>query len=392
MTVKVYVIKREDRRNYVCQWEDPITGITKMKSAGTANRREADKFAGSLESAINEDRVVDPLTTPWSVLADRYENEVMKGRAVKTLAKFKAVRGWVERIINPKLARSVDDSEVSKLQGKMRDEGLAEATIKSNLTALQACLNWGKDIVKLITKVPAIMMPTRVGEMKGRALETTEFIGMLNAIPKVIGAQHVEGFHFLLVGLWLSGLRLDEALRLTWRPTADGISVEFDDGVPKIRIEANADKSTEQRLLPVAPDFRMFLCAVPEEQREGHVFNPRVDRMKTDRLRMDTCSKLISRLGEEAGIVVAEYPPLPGETEIRIKYASAHDLRRSFGTRWSDELTDEQLQIFMRHKDIETTRKYYAKKNLKKVEDSITEAMHKFSDTSSDILQLRRPA
>lgn len=393
MPVKVYVIKREDRRNYVCQWEDPITGITKMKSARTANRREADKFAGCLEASINDGRTIDPNRTTWTVLADRYEKEVLTGKAPKTMAKFKAIRGWIERVINPKLACALDASELSKLQSKMRDDGLAEATIKTNLSALRACLNWGKDIVKIIANVPAILMPTRTNKMKGRAITIGEFIKMLEAIPKVIDEPHVESFHFLLVGLWLSGLRLHEALRLTWTPTSDGISVELgEDGSARIRIEANADKSTEQRLLPLAVDFCQFLTAVPADQRIGNVFRPLVQGMKGNLMRMDTCSKLITRIGEEAGILVAEYPPKPGETEPRVKYASAHDLRRSFATRWAETLTEEQLQAVMRHKSIETTRNFYAKKNVSKVQEGLTVAMQENSDNSSDILQFRRPA
>jgi len=41
------------------------------------------------------------------------------------------------------------------------------------------------------------------------------------------------------------------------------------------------------------------------------------------------------------------------------KYASAHDLRRSFGTRWASRVKPATLQLLMRHASIETTLKYY---------------------------------
>ncbi len=41
------------------------------------------------------------------------------------------------------------------------------------------------------------------------------------------------------------------------------------------------------------------------------------------------------------------------------KYASAHDLRRSFGTRWASRVKPTTLQLLMRHESIETTLKYY---------------------------------
>ena len=41
------------------------------------------------------------------------------------------------------------------------------------------------------------------------------------------------------------------------------------------------------------------------------------------------------------------------------KYASAHDLRRAFATRWSRKVMPAVLQRLMRHSAIETTLKYY---------------------------------
>lgn len=46
------------------------------------------------------------------------------------------------------------------------------------------------------------------------------------------------------------------------------------------------------------------------------------------------------------------------EREV-IKYASAHDLRRSFGSRWARKVMPAVLQRLMRHESIETTMKYY---------------------------------
>ena len=43
----------------------------------------------------------------------------------------------------------------------------------------------------------------------------------------------------------------------------------------------------------------------------------------------------------------------------KVKFASAHDLRRSFGTRWARQLMPAQLMVLMRHEDINTTMKYY---------------------------------
>jgi len=72
--------------------------------------------------------------------------------------------------------------------------------------------------------------------------------------------------------------------------------------------------------------------------------------------------KIVSDIGKAAGVVVerTEKPdPETGEPTERIKYASAHDLRRSFGTRWAKRVMPAILRTLMRHGSIQTTMAYY---------------------------------
>lgn len=68
-----------------------------------------------------------------------------------------------------------------------------------------------------------------------------------------------------------------------------------------------------------------------------------------------SASRLVTEIGNAAGVVVKRYPD--GKPD---KYASAHDLRRSFGQRWAAILMPANLQELMRHKSIVTTMRYYA--------------------------------
>jgi integrase len=47
----------------------------------------------------------------------------------------------------------------------------------------------------------------------------------------------------------------------------------------------------------------------------------------------------------------------------KLKYASAHDLRRSFGQRWASRVMPQVLMELMRHESIETTLRYYVGRN-----------------------------
>jgi integrase len=53
------------------------------------------------------------------------------------------------------------------------------------------------------------------------------------------------------------------------------------------------------------------------------------------------------------------------------KYASAQDLRRSFGTRWASRVKPATLQLLMQHKSIETTMKYYVCQDSDDVADEL---------------------
>ena len=63
---------------------------------------------------------------------------------------------------------------------------------------------------------------------------------------------------------------------------------------------------------------------------------------------------MISLIGELAGVNGHTHPKTG-----KVKFASAHDLRRSFGNRWARRVTTAVLQKLMRHASITTTMSYY---------------------------------
>jgi integrase len=75
-----------------------------------------------------------------------------------------------------------------------------------------------------------------------------------------------------------------------------------------------------------------------------------------------------SQLGEAAGVVVDERKK--GDRTVR-KYASAHDLRRAFGRRWSTKIKPTQLEELMRHSSINTTLAYYVGEDAEATADAL---------------------
>ncbi|MDP7303992.1 MAG: tyrosine-type recombinase/integrase, partial [Pirellulaceae bacterium] len=60
----------------------------------------------------------------------------------------------------------------------------------------------------------------------------------------------------------------------------------------------------------------------------------------------------------------------------KVKYASAHDLRRSFGERWSSRVMPNVLQELMRHENYATTMRYYIGQKAKRAAAILWEAHH----------------
>ena len=78
-----------------------------------------------------------------------------------------------------------------------------------------------------------------------------------------------------ITGLWLSGLRLGEALELSWDYEAP-FHIDLTGKRPVFVIRAAAQKSRRDEILPMTPDFAEWLEATfPEGEREGKVFGMR---------------------------------------------------------------------------------------------------------------------
>jgi integrase len=122
--------------------------------------------------------------------------------------------------------------------------------------------------------------------------------------------------------LWWSGLRLGESLDFHWTDTSKICVVNLDKRHPIFQIPSKCQKNNKNRLLPMAPELAEFLRAV--EDRSGYVFDPKSRRPSSGRLGEQAVGRTVCQIGERAGIKVNEN-----------KFASAHGLRRSFGTRWS---------------------------------------------------------
>jgi len=360
------------------RYVDVATGKQVVRSTKATNQRDAERAAAKWEAELREGRYHRPTRTTWDEFRERYENEVLASLAKATNEKVGYLFDKVEAILSPAMVKSLTTERVSYFQSQLRATGkLAEQSIKSHLAHLGAALRWA---VKMgfIAKAPTIEMPRRGKTqtlMKGRPITTAEFDRMLAAVPKVMGtakprnakmanqsAAVVESWEFYLRGLWLSGLRLEESLELCW-DRDDKLCVDLAGNHPMLRIPRGLEKGNQDRHMPLSPEFAEFLLEIPVPFRTGFVFAPLPRWRKTDRILADYAGVVVCDLGKEAGVKVQT------SEKGKVKYASAHDLRRSFGERWASRVMPTVLQQLMRHENIETTLRYYVGRNAQATAD-----------------------
>jgi integrase len=350
---------------------DPISGKKKAKSSGTTDWREAERLAGELEKELRVGRYTPPSKLTWAEFRKRYESEKLSALSPKTAISFKTAANHLERVLNPDRLVKLTAQTMSHFQAKLREEGMGEVSIGTYFRSLRAALSWGAD-QGLLPAVPKMAIP-RPGGAKGRSLTGEEFDRMVEVVPK-LRPHDTSAWVRYLRGLYLGGLRLEESLILSWDEDAP-FAIDLTGRRPAFRIAAAAQKSRRDERLPMTEDFYRLLMETPEAERIGKVFKLDGLRTRAPITAQKVCC-ILSKIGKKAGVVVATK-----EKQRRVdgklspvtvrKFASAHDLRRSFGTRWAKRVMPAVLQRLMRHAEITTTMKYYVTMDADAVADEV---------------------
>jgi len=372
--LKVLVVGASDRRNLQLRWRCPITGRTKSKSVKTTNRVEAQKAAGKLEAELRSGKYQPAIKLTWADFRDRAESEYYPTIAHHTQQKADTVLDAVERILKPLKLAHVTNERLSYFAAQLRTETIGEgekktlargeATVAGYLRQLLTILRWAHDL-DLLAVAPKLARAARVRIKKtgkGRAVTAEEFERMQANVEKALTIKDFAGsaiepspdsvgvWEFFLRGLWTSGLRLGEAVALSWSDETT-FCVDMSGRVPVVRIPEGVQKSRKEETWPCPPDFAQLLAEVPEGQRRGRVF--KLATINAARAGDVIASQIVGRAGKLAGVVVSR------TGASKTKYASAHDLRRSFCTRWSRLVMPQVLMRLARHSSIQTTMTYY---------------------------------
>lgn len=328
-----------DREAYMLQWRDPITNRVRSKSAKTDSETVAAKLAKELEQELAAGRT--PRDATWADARTRYEAEHVANLSRGHKAKVAAALGRAERDVGCHRCSAIPLADWRAYVSGMSD--IAPATAAGHVRVLRHFFKW-LDAVGWLDRVPVVPMPKFSGEARGRPLSRDEVPIFRDAFAKEC-PEHTDAWLRLFDGLRLSGLRLSEALSLSWEPRAAN-RVEWHDGAAFLRIQVQ--KSARRELCPTIPAFEKLLKQTAVWDRKGYVFLPWLKRSANTKCYL---SRKFSRAGAAAGIETA-----PGVT------ATAHDLRRTFAMHVLEipGINTAEAQRLTRHKEVTVLLKYYA--------------------------------
>ena len=287
----------------------------------------------------------------FATFADKYARQVvLEGNSQEHLATVVRVLGRCERLPGVHRLSDVTTERVDNFHNELLRQGNAEGTRALYLRILMHSLRWAqrRGYLQRLPLAPAVTQPS---EMTGRPLSESEYHAMLDesgtTIPRSLDWAGLIEF------LWLSGFRIGEAVRVSWDKAAP-ISIRMGPK-PKIQFRKGSQKSGKAQLWTCPPDLAEWLHTIQATRRHAYLLHLRRKPDERYRTTVNRAGWKLSELGEDLEIVTDDDS---GRT------ATAHDLRRSFCSRWAALLPNAfELIKLSRHSSIKTAEKYYVRLN-----------------------------
>lgn len=295
--------------------------------------------------------------TKWSNFVEVYKQDVLTKKAETTQDSEEPILDVFTRIFGSATLRQICEKEfitqtkkdLYRGKGSKTGKPRTVATVNCYLRVLRCAMNYAVDGLGWLDEKPKISAETERDEdslAKGRPVTEEEVELMVEACDKVC-RHKPEEYANLIRGMFLSGLRLGEAMRLTFDDKRE-IHIRRDSVGNAVVFPASKQKNKKRQQIPALSGFLALIDSF--DRSSGFVFCPTRQDGKKGRPTLKTVGTKISEIGEAAGVIVNDHG----------SYAGAHSLRRGFAQYWADRgIIPKDLQLIMRHRELNTTMKYY---------------------------------
>lgn len=374
------------------RYTDPTTGKEVRISTGVYDPEEAEELKDELEAKLLLGIDAKPRARKrggpamsWEEFRHRHLELHLSTLRPKSRKDAGIRLDIVEKILKPRLLADVADSEaLQELQNKLlagansrHSRPRSPHTVQTYMAIVFGALNWAAQMgwLKAVPRIRKVKT-SKLRHMKGRPITREEFERMLTSVPKVVGKDKAvsDSWKYLLRGLWESGLRLDELMHVSWDDPSY-ILPDWSRGQhAELIIPAAMQKNDTEEAIPLLDGFSDLLLETPEASRSGWVFTPLSLQTKQGRQprhgrpTAEWVGKVITRIGSKAKVVVVPAVGIEDQPGYKPpKFASAHDLRRSFADRLvAAGVSERDVAAVMRHASVETTRRHYAPRNVQR--------------------------
>lgn len=319
-------------------------------SCGTTIKREARAVEQRIRDRL-DDQAAGTLSIGLDELLGRYwlEHAQTLKSADATWYCLKRLR----QILGDVPVRNMPDARIAEFVARRRGDGVAAGTINREIKTLRAALIRARDLWSIdVGKLPnwRAHFMTEPGE-RIRSLRDDEQARILEHLWPDMAPLFLFSIE--------AGLRMDNALTLTWR------QIDRDAGVIELRVKS-AEPGGRVHWIPITPAVERIL-AMTDQAATGPVFtytcrrdNPRAKRRKGERYPFTKST--IARPWRQA------------LTAAGVEDFRWHDLRHTSATRLLRSSRNLKLvQRLLGHQDISTTAKY-AHADLEDLRDAMTEA------------------
>lgn len=335
-------VRYRNGRGYEMVWED-ASGTRRSRACKSKDPRDAEREAAVFEGQLNdgdECNIVTIFAIYQEARKDFLEEQSKSYRHVMhaSVVAFQDAFGWGKDV------SKLNAAHVATLRKNLASR-LSESTVNTYLRHIRTLLKWGQN-ARLIHSVPEIKItdPKISKSIRCDALSRTKMITIRDACIRV-RHNDFNRWYILIEAMLLSGLRLGEALILSW--DKGPFRIDNNGTYPMFRILAEGQKGKRDELCPIAPGAWEFFERIAVPYRSGRVLEIFFSR--------NYVSNVVSEILTDAC----------GER------VTAHDLRRAFGTRWAMKLKPAALMKLMRHTNIDTTMKFYVNVNANDVAEQL---------------------
>jgi len=261
--------------------------------------------------------------TMWPVFVDHYKSNVLCHQSDKTQDSVEPMLDVLVRIIGDRSIRQVARKELvnqlkdqlRKGQGSRSKKPRRTATVNAYLRTLRQLLMYAHHELGWLESKPRVTLlkEDRKNSAKGRPVTADEVEQMVAAAHHIC-QYNPEEYELLIRGIYYSGLRLDEAMHLTFDDPSQ-IYLKSTDGSLVIVFPAEMQKNKTEEETATIPDFRQLVKSMT--RTTGFVFRPSKQDGRRGRPTTQVVGRRLTDIGRAAGITVNQQGG----------YAGAHSLR-----------------------------------------------------------------